>query len=90
MPGLLDPAGEVEQPHGGVRGLHAAEVGQESSGVSRQSSSAVRHSETGGVMERGETTEPDGGVVMVALVVLTSIAFATGVLVGYGAALVLR
>ena len=41
-------------------------------------------------MERGETTEPDGGVILVAMAVCTLIAFVTGVVVGYGAALVLR
>jgi hypothetical protein len=41
-------------------------------------------------MERGETTEPDGGVILVAMAVCTLIAFVVGVVVGYGAALVLR
>jgi hypothetical protein len=42
-------------------------------------------------MERQmQSDEPDGGVILVAMAVCTLIAFATGVLVGYGAALVLR
>jgi hypothetical protein len=41
-------------------------------------------------MERGETTEPDGGVMLVAMAVCMLVAFLTGVLVGYGAAAVLR
>jgi hypothetical protein len=87
---------QVSESNGRVRGLsvgagHFQTAGSDISQIrSGRDLEASALQQTEGGMERGETTEPNGGVMIVAIVVCTLIAFATGVLVGYGAALVLR
>jgi hypothetical protein len=83
--------GAHRESDGALCGVYQREEdGQAAHGVSRERVGAVGYSEAGDSMERGETAEPDGGVILVAMAVCTLIAFVTGVVVGYGAALVLR
>jgi hypothetical protein len=99
---LWGAAGEVIEPDEGVRGVPRVAAGdvagsresqsQRGDGATAGDTRRARRAQQtqGGSMERGETTEPDGGVMLVAMAVCTLIAFVTGVVVGYGAALVLR
>lgn len=88
---LWGATGEVEQPHGRVRGLHAAEVGDTARAVSAELGGAGRRAETGGGMgERMQSSDPDGGVILVAVVVFAALAFVLGAFVGFSAAAVLR
>ena len=95
MPGLWGAAGGDQWTQRAMCRVSATDAARDGGRESRDLGRGVgreetRKNDTGGSMERGETTEPDGGVLMVAMAVCTLIAFVTGVAVGYGAALVLR
>lgn len=91
MPILWGAPGEGEQPHGHLRGLHAAEDGQATRGIPPRSGGQAADSQGDAMTERRmQSDEPDGGVILVAIAVCMCIAFVLGAFVGFSAAAVLR
>ena len=88
---LWGATGEVKQPDGRVRGLHAAEDGQATRGIPPRSGGQAADSQGDAMSERPmQSSDPDGGVILVAVVVFAALAFVLGAFVGFSAAAVLR
>lgn len=98
MPILWGASGEAGESVGDVRGLsvgaqdgHTASGGADEIRRRRGVAGAALQPAEGAMGERkGESADPDGGVILVAVVVFAALAFVLGAFVGFSAAAVLR